>query len=74
MDQPQSESVPVRGDNGQGGEVVDVDGGELSKRYSRPHPDVEVVVGSARRSREPEGVHPSPSTPSISHGGKLDGT
>jgi len=74
MDQPpQPESVPVRGDNGQGEEVVDVDGGEASQRYSRPHPDVEVTVRSGR-SREPEGVDPSPSIPLISHGGKLGST
>jgi len=73
MDRPQLELVPVRGDNGQGGEVLDVDGGEASQMYSRPHPDVEVTVRSGR-SREPEGVDPSPSTPLISHGGKLDST
>jgi len=61
-DQPlqpaEPESVPAReDDNGQGGEVA----------------DVEVTVESGR-SGEPEGVHPSPSTPSISHGGKLDST
>jgi len=68
------ESVPAReDDNGQGGEVADVDGGEASQRHSHPHPDVEVAVGSGH-SGEPEGVHPSPSTPSISHGGKLNGT
>jgi len=67
------ESVSAReGDNGQGGEVADVDGGEASQRHSHPHPDVEVGVESGC-SRGPEGVHPSPSTPSISHGGKLDG-
>jgi len=78
MDRPpqpaEPESVPAReGDNGQGGEVAGVDGGEASQRHSHPHPDVEVAAGSGR-SQEPEGVHPSPSTPSISHGGKLDGT
>jgi len=60
------ESVPAReGDNGQGGEV--------SQRHSHPHPDVEVTVES-ERSGEPEGDHHSPSAPSISHDGKLDGT
>jgi len=68
------ESVSAReGDNGQGGEVADVDGGETSQRHSHLHPDLEVGVESGR-GRGPEGVHPSPSTPSISHGGKLDGT
>jgi len=37
-------------------------GGEAGQRHSHPHPDVEVTVGSGR-SREPEGVHPFPSTP-----------
>jgi len=65
---------PAReGDNGQGGEVADVDGEEVSQRHSHLHPDAEVTVGS-ERSGEPEGVHPSPSAPLISHGGKLDGT
>jgi len=60
------ESVPAReSDNGQGGEV--------SQRHSHTHPHVEVAVGSGH-SGEPEGLHPSPSTPSISHSGKLDGT
>jgi len=67
MDRPQPaepKSVLVReGDISQGGEVADVDGGEASQRHSHPHPDVEVMVGSGR-SREPEGVHPFPSTPS----------
>jgi len=70
---PQSaepESVPAReNDNGQ--EEAGVDGKEASQRHSYPHPDVEVAVGSGR-SGELEGVHPSPSTPSISHGGKPD--
>jgi len=68
------ESVPVReGDNDQGGEVADVDGGEASQRHSHPHPDIEVAMGSGH-SGEPEGVHPSSCTPSISHGGKFDST
>jgi len=66
------ESVPAReGDNGQGGEVADVDRGEASQRHSHPHPDVEVAVGSGR-SGEPEGVYPYSPTHSISRGGKLD--
>jgi len=72
---PQSaepESVPAReNDNGQEGEEAGVDGEEASQRHSYPHPDVEVAVGSGR-SGELEGVHPSPSTPSISDGGKPD--
>ena len=69
------ESVPVGGgDNIQEGGEADVDGEEVSQRHSYPHPDVgEVVVGSGR-SGELEGVYPSPSTPSISYGGKPDST
>ena len=68
-----AESVPAHGnDNGQEGGEADVDGGEPSQRGSRPHSDVEVAVGSGRGG-ELEGVYPSPSTPSIPHGGKPDG-
>jgi len=74
---PQSdgpESVPVRGnDNRQEGGGADVDGGEASQKDSHLRPDVEVAVGSGR-SRELEAVHPSPSTPSISHGAEPDST
>jgi len=69
--EPES-AVPAReDDDGRGGEVADVDEGEVSQRYSHPHPDV--AVGSGH-SGEPEEVHPSPCTPSISHGGKFDST
>ena len=65
-----TESVLVRGgDVGQEGEGGDVDGGEANQIHSHQHPDVEVVVGSGHGG-ELEGVHPSPSTPSILHGGK----
>jgi len=68
------ESVPAHGsDGGQEGGEPDVDGGEASQMDSHPRPDVEVAVGSGH-SEEHEGVHPSPSTPSISHDGKPDGT
>ena len=68
------ESVPTRGsDNGQEEGETDVDGGEASQRDSHTHPDVEVAAGSGRGG-ELEGVHPSPTTPPISHGGKPDGT
>jgi len=74
-DQPQPdgpESVPARGrDNG--GEA-DVDGGKASwQRDSHPHPDIETAVGSGR-SGKLEGTYLSPSTPSISYGGKPDST
>ena len=68
------ESVSAHGvDDGQEGGEAAVDGGEASKMDSHPHPDVEVAVGS-EHSGEPEGVDPSPSTPSISHGGEPDST
>jgi len=74
---PQSdgpESVPAHGsDGGQEGGEPDVDGGEASLMDSHPYPDVEVAVGS-EHSGELEGVYLSPSTPSISHDGKPDGT
>ena len=68
-----SGSMPVHeDDNGQEGGEVDFDGGYAgSQRGSRPHLDVEVVVGSGR-SREPEGVYPSPSPPSIPHSAEPD--
>jgi len=67
-------SVPAHGvDNGQEGGETDVDGGEASQMDLHPHPDVEVAVGS-EHSGEPEGVYPSPPTPSISHDGKPDST
>jgi len=67
-------SVPARGDdNSQEGGEADVDGGETSQRESHPHLDAEIVVGSGR-SEELEGVHPSPSTPSIPRGGTPDST
>jgi len=62
---------PHRNDTGQEGGEADVNGGEASQKDS--HPDTEVVVGS-EPSGELEGVYPSPSTPSISHGGNSDGT
>jgi len=65
-------SVPARGkDGGQEGGEAYIDGGEVSQRNSHLHPDAEVVVGSGS-SGELEGVYPSPSTPLISLGGKLD--
>jgi len=65
------EPVPARGsDSDQEGGEVDADGGEASQERSHPRPDVEIAVGSG----ELEGTHSSPSTPSISHGGKPDGT
>jgi len=68
------ESVPARGgDNVHEGGEADVGEGEANQRHSNPHPDFEIAVGSGR-SGEPEGVHPSPSIPSISHGGNLDST
>jgi len=69
-----SESVPARGDdNVQEEGEAGVDGEEASQRHSHPHPDVEIAVGSGR-SGEPEGVHLSPSIPSISRGSNLDST
>jgi len=68
------ESVSVHGsDSGQEGGETDVEGGEASRTDSHPHPDVEVTVGS-EHSGKLEDVHPSQSTPSISHDGKPDGT
>ena len=68
------ESVPARGsDNRQEGGEVDVDGGEASQKDSYPNPDIEVMVGSGRCG-ELEGVHSSPSTPSISRGTQSDST
>jgi len=68
------ESVPARGgDVNREGEGADVDGGEASQMNSHPHPGVEVAVGSGYGG-EPQGVYPSPSTPSILHGGKPDST
>jgi len=68
------ESVPARGsDNSREGGEADIDEGEASQRHSHLHPDVEVAVESGR-SGELEGVYPSPSTPSIPHGGKPGGT
>jgi len=68
------ESVPARGsDNDQEAWNADVDGGGGSQKHSHPRSDVKVSIGSGPRE-ELEGAHPSPSTPSISHGGKLDST
>ena len=67
------ESVPAHGsDGGQEGGEADVDGGEAGQMDSHLHPDVEVSAGS-EHSEELEGVYLSPSTPSISHGGKPGG-
>lgn len=76
LPQPEGpESVPARGsrDGGQDGEAEVRDGGGASQRYLEPHLDVEVAVRSGH-SGELEAIRPSPSTPSISHGGKPDGT
>ena len=54
------ESAPGRGGD---------DDQEASQKKSRPYPDVKVVVGRGPGG-EPAGVCPSPSTLSISYGGK----
>jgi len=73
MDRPaQLESAPAGGgDNSQEGEEANVGGREVGQRSSQPHPDVDVAVGSGRKG-EAESVYPSPSAPSISHGGEPD--
>ena len=53
--------------------MVDVDRGKPGQRHSHPHPDVEVAAGSGHSGGSEE-VHPSPSAPSISRGGKLNCT
>jgi len=77
MDQPQPDepkSVPARGsDNGHGGGEADDDGGEAGQTHLYPHPDVEVAAGS-EPGGELEGINPSSSAPSISHGGKPGST
>ena len=69
---PQPEPVPTSGynDDGLRGKAG-VDRGEVSQRYSRLDPDVEVAVGSGP-SRQVEQVYPAPSTPSIPPSGKSD--
>ena len=69
---PQPGPVPASGynDDGQRGKAG-VDRGEVSQRYSRLDPDVEVAVGSGP-SRQVEQVYPAPSTPSIPPSGKSD--
>ena len=75
------EPVPACGSEaGQEGREADIDGGEVGQRYSHPHPDIEVVVGSGPSRKEndvdevkAEQVCPSPSTPPVPHGGKPDG-
>jgi len=68
------ESVPTRGsDNAQEEGETGIDRGESNQRDSHTRLEIEVAVGSGR-SEELEGVHPSPSTPSIPHGGKADST
>jgi len=64
-----SGSVPARGnDNRQEGGETDVDVGEASQKDSHRNP-----VGGGR-SGELEAIHPSPSTPSISHCAEPDST
>jgi len=68
------ESVPAHGsDDGQEGGEPGVDGGEAGQMDSYAHPDAEAAAGRGH-SGELEGVHPSPSAPSISHDGESDGT
>ena len=71
---PQLESMPAGGsDGGRQRGKVDVDGGEVSQRYSHPDPGVRVAVGS-EPSQEVGRAHPAPSTPSIPPSGESDST
>ena len=69
---PRPGSVPAGGsDDGRPMREGYIDGREISQRYSRLDPDVEIVMES-RRSGEIERVNPSPYAPPIPHGGEPD--
>jgi len=81
MDQPPAPGVPEPAPAcGSDDDQEGFGGGQATLRYSHPHSDIGVPVGSGP-SQEGNGtggkkvgrVYPSPSTPSIVHGGKPDG-
>jgi len=74
--QPEPEHMSVAGnENEQEGGEAKVDGGEVNRRNSRLHPDVEVTMESGRSEGDGR-VHVPPSTtPPIPHSiGETDGT